>query len=291
MNLSHLEILKYAYNSKFWLVAIASGLIAIQMELTWRIIGNIDTLLIRLIFLISLSYLVWKRREQLQFNSDIISSLCGAIIIIFTTYKSISLFWFESHFIKFYALTSLLGWALIASGIQGLKQYMKEFLIILLLLSEGFIISSISKINFSILGAKFSTFLLWYLGFDVHRQGINVILPTGYIEIYPGCSGLNAMFLLLQLALLFILIFPINPINKIILPVVAVLLAFIINGFRLALMALLVAASNYQAFTYWHGQPGTEIFSTLSILSFGLFCHFILKQCQSKPINLLEHKG
>jgi exosortase/archaeosortase family protein len=83
--------------------------------------------------------------------------------------------------------------------------------------------------------------------------------------------------LLLQLALLLILVFPTNLLNKILLPSIAVFLAFIINIFRLALMALLVASSNREAFEFWHGSTGAQIFSTLSILAFGFFCHFIMQ--------------
>jgi cyanoexosortase A len=160
--------------------------------------------------------------------------------------------------------------ALIASGIKGLKQYWQEFIILLLSLSDGLLLSLIAgKVDVSLLAAKVSNFVLWYLGFSVYRQGVNVILPTGGIEIYPGCSGLNAILLLLQLSLVFILIFPINISQKILLPIIAVSLA------------LLVANYNHQGFEYWHGESGNQIFSTISILAFGFVCHWILMQ--NKP--------
>jgi cyanoexosortase A len=168
---------------------------------------------------------------------------------------------------------------LMASGVKGLKQYWQVFLIILFSLSDGLLFSLIStNFDVSILAAKTANFVLWYLGFAVSRQGVNVILPTGAIEIYPACSGLNAMLLLLQLSFIFILTFPLKNIQKLILPILAVGLAYIINIFRLVLMTLLVAASNHEGFKYWHGEPGNQIFSTISILAFGLVCHWILKE-------------
>lgn len=153
----------------------------------------------------------------------------------------------------------------------------------LLSLSDGLLISLVTaKVDVSLFAAKVANFVLWYLGFAVYRQGVNVILPTGGIEIYPGCSGLNAiLLLLLQLSLVFILVFPINIFQKIVLPIVAVSLAFIINVFRLVLMTLLVADSNHQGFEYWHGESGNQIFSTISILAFGFVCHWIL--IEKKP--------
>jgi cyanoexosortase A len=281
MKASGLDIVKKLNKSNFWLSAIAIDLLLIQIYLTWKFIGSSDTLSIKVLFWAAILNLIWKKRYTLNLESDIVSSVFGFLLISFVLVKSSSLFWFETYFVKIYALFSCFGLALMASGIKGLKQYTKEFIILLLLISEGLLISLISsKVDFSLLAAKFSSFVLWYLGFAVSRQGVNVILPTGAIEIYPACSGLNAILLLLQLALIFILVFPINTFQKIFLPIIAVFLAFIINVFRLVLITLLVAASNHEGFEYWHGQPGTQIFSTISIFAFGFVCHLILQKNQ-----------
>ncbi|MEH2459303.1 cyanoexosortase A [Nostoc sp.] len=279
MKASGFDIREQLKKSNFWLSAIAVGLTIIQLDLNWKFIGSIDALTLRGLFLTAILYLIWKKQHILNLKSDLFSTLIGLLLISFILIKSLSLFSFESFFIKIFALFSFLGLALIASGIKGLKQYWQEFIILLLSLSDGLLLSLVTaKIDVSLLAAKVSNFVLWYLGFAVYRQGVNVILPTGGIEIYPGCSGLNAILLLLQLSLVFILIFPINIFQKILLPIVAVSLAFIINIFRLVLMTLLVANSNHQGFEYWHGESGNQIFSTISILAFGFVCHWILMQ-------------
>ncbi|MDZ7957545.1 MAG: cyanoexosortase A [Aulosira sp. DedQUE10] len=282
MKLSGLDIVEKLQKSNFWLCAIAVGLTIIQLDLAGKFIGSVDALTIRGLFWLSILYLIWRKRDNLNLDSDIFSTLIGLLLTIFSLVKSLSLFWFDSIFVKISALLSFLGLALIASGFRGLKQYSKEFLILLLLLSEGLIFALISRqVDVSILAAKVANFVLWYLGFSVSRQGVNVILPTGAIEIYSGCSGLNAILILLQLSLLFILVFPIKIFHKIMLPIVAVSLAFVINVFRLVLMTLLVAASNHQGFEYWHGGYGSQIFSTVSILAFGFVCHWVLQE--NKP--------
>ena len=282
MKASGFNIIEQLKQSNFWLFAIAVGLTIIQLDLNWKLLGSIDALTPRGLFLIGILYLIWKKQHILNLKSDLFSTLIGLFLISFILIKSLSLFWFESFFVKIFALFSFFGVALIASGIKGLKQYWQEFIILLLSLSDGLLLSLVAaKVDVSLLAAKVSNFVLWYLGFSVYRQGVNVILPTGGIEIYPGCSGLNAILLLLQLSLVFILIFPINISQKILLPIIAVSLAFIINIFRLILMTLLVANYNHQGFEYWHGESGNQIFSTISILAFGFVCHWILMQ--NKP--------
>jgi len=43
-----------------------------------------------------------------------------------------------------------------------------------------------------------------------------------------------------------------------------------------ALMAVVV--SNQEAFKYWHGSQGNQIFATISILIYGLFAVFCFSQ-------------
>lgn len=279
MKLSSLNIVENLKKPSFWLFAITVNLIIIYLILHWKFSGNIDAVFLNALFCSSILYLIWKKQQNLNLKSDLFSTVIGLALIILVLIKSLSLFWFDYVFTKIFALLSFLGLALIASGIRGLKQYWQEFIILVLSLLDALLISLIlGKFDVSLLAAKTTNFLLWYLGFAVSRQGINVILPTGAIAIYPVCSGLNAMLLLLQLSLIFVFIFPINIFQKFLLPIFAVFLAFIINVFRLVLIILLVAASNHQEFNYWHGEPGNQIFSTISILAFGFICHWILKE-------------
>ena len=60
--------------------------------------------------------------------------------------------------------------------------------------------------------------------------------------------------------------------QKIWLTIAAILIGFIVNGIRVALMAVLVALSDLQGFTYWHVGNGSLIFSAISVLIFGAIC-------------------
>ncbi|MEO1622255.1 MAG: cyanoexosortase A, partial [Cyanobacteria bacterium J06632_3] len=123
--------------------------------------------------------------------------------------------------------------------------------------------------DISLLTAKFSAFVLWAFGFEVTRQGVWILLPTGSIEVYNGCSGIRMIFQLVGIAWLMLALVPMRWTHKIGLPIVAVLIGFVINGVRVALMAVLVALGNTAGFDYWHLGTGSLVFSAIAVLIFG----------------------
>jgi cyanoexosortase A len=72
--------------------------------------------------------------------------------------------------------------------------------------------------------------------------------------------------------------FPMDWGQKILVPVLAIFLAFVVNGVRVALMAALAASSKPEAFEYWHKGNGSLMFSLIAVLLFGLFCLFLIRQ-------------
>jgi len=84
------------------------------------------------------------------------------------------------------------------------------------------------------------------------------------------------------------MIFTTTSFKKILVLLVAVLVGFIVNGVRVALMAVLVALSQQDAFEYWHQGDGSLIFSMIGVLLFGLFCHFLLLQSASENQDTVD---
>ena len=170
---------------------------------------------------------------------------------------------------RIFPLLSLLGWGLLASGFKGLKQYRQEiFLLSFLAVPWEFIyIYDVSQLT-----AKFSTFLLWSFGFEVTRQGVWIIMPTGSVEVYNGCSGVRTILQLLALSWIVLALIPPNWRQKTRLIAGAILLGFVVNGVRVALMAIVVALSNSEGFTYWHTGTGSLVFSAIAVLIFALIC-------------------
>ena len=192
--------LKLIKNLPFLLLSLAAGSIALHLNLTWRSENN-DLLSCSLLFWIAVSYLIWEKRDRLNLESDIFSSFFGLSLITLVLFKSMHLFG-DDVFLRISPFLLVLGLGLLASGFKGLKQYWQELLLF------GFIAvpweSIYLFIDLSLLTAKFATFVLWLLGFEVSRQGVLVILPTGSIEVYDGCSGIRMIFQLLGIALIFV---------------------------------------------------------------------------------------
>lgn len=269
--------LKLVKELKFWLLGIAAGLIALHLHLTMRI-GDNDLLGASVLFWVAVSSLLWKKCDRLNLESGIFSTFFGASLIILVFFKAMHL---SSHdsFLRISPFISILGLSLVASGFKELKQYWQELSLLgFLALAQGWLL----QFDISELTAKFAAFVLWILGFQVSRQGLLVSLPTGSIEVYAGCSGTGLMLQLLGFAFIFLVMFPTNSKQKILIPLVAALLGFVVNGVRVAIMAILVALSNQNAFEYWHKGDGSVIFSTISVMLFGLLCHFFILQRATK---------
>lgn len=264
-------------DSKYCLLGIGAGLIAIHLTLVWQTEDS-DMLGMSVLFWAAIWSLLSKKHDELNLKSDALSSLLGLFLLVFVLFKSQSLAGFD-FFLRLSPLISALGLALMASGTKGLKQYWQELLILFFLIPHGGILSQV--LDPSKFTAIFSTALLWYLGFPVSRQGVYVILPTGSVEVNPGCAGYSSILQLLGISIIFLLMFPTTLKQKIITPIVAALLGFIMNGIRVALLAVLAASGNQEAFTYWHDDQGSLVFSMISVLLFGLFGYFMLQQAQS----------
>lgn len=275
MKINSLAEIKPLENTQFWLLAIAGSLTAVYVSLYMRLDGNLSQVTISLLGLGAVFSLLAEKRQTLKFESDIFSSLLGILLIAFTLLRSNYVITVDS-FVELTPFIVFLGLALLASGIKGLRQYWLELLIIFAFnLPVGYLAQ---RLDISIFTAKFSFAFLSYLGLPVVRQGVNIIMPTGAVEVYPGCSGMETISQLVKLAILFIIMFPTSLAKRIIVPIVAIAIAFLVNAIRVALMAYLVAKSNSEAFDYWHTGTGSEIFFLSCTILFGSFCYLITKQ-------------
>jgi cyanoexosortase A len=274
--MTEINWLKHVQEPKYWLLGIASGLIAMHLTLTSRTTDS-DVFGTMLLFWGVVAFLIWERHESLTFESGVFASFFGASLIALILLKISSISGYDL-FIRATPFLSGISLALLASGTKGLKQYWQELLILAYTaIPPGFIGVFV---DVAILTAKFSAFLLHYLGFEVVRKGIYLILEKGSVEVYHGCSGANVILQLLGMALIFLLMFPTTVGQKIVVPLVAIISAFVVNAARVALLAVLVSLSQPEAFKYWHEGSGSVIFSMIAVFIFGLFCWFAILKDQ-----------
>ncbi|MEG4252265.1 cyanoexosortase A [Microcoleus sp. AT3-A2] len=274
--MTEINSLKHIQEPKYWLLGIASGLIALHLTLTSRT-NDTDLFGTMLLFWGVVAFLIWERHESLNFESGVFASFFGTALIALILLKSSSISGYD-FFIRATPFLSGISLALLASGTKGLKQYWQELLILGYTAIPPGLIGVF--VDVALLTAKFSAFLLHYLGFEVVRKGVFLILEKGSVEVYHGCSGVNAMLQLLGLALVFLLMFPTTTGQKIVLPFVAIITAFLVNAARVGLLAVLVSLSQSEAFKYWHEGNGSVIFSMIAVFIFGLFCWFAILKDQ-----------
>ncbi len=267
--------------TKWLLLIIAVSLIIIHLVLVIKSEEN-DLLSGSILLWTTVSYLIWEKRKNLILKSDVFSSFLGVFIISLVLIKSSQLVG-EDIFLRISPFLSLLGVALLGCGWKQLKQFSHELWLF------GFLAfpweSIYLFVDLSLLTAKFSAFILWLLGFEVSRQGVLVILPTGSIEVYNGCSGLRQMVQLLGIGLIFLALIPTNLKQKILVSITAILIGFMVNGIRVALMAILIALGNEDGFKYWHTGDGSLIFSLIAVVSFALIS-ISLSQNKTRPFQI-----
>lgn len=268
------------------LFGIAIGLSFLHLSSVSRISFHLDSVLGRhvgtqllsmsLIFWGAVLYLLWNKRHTLNLNSGVFSSFFGASLIALVIFKTISLS-DDDSFLHVSPLISVFGLGLLASGGKGLKQYWQElFILFVLAVPLEHLIGQM--IDLAKLTAQFVNYLLLHLGFEVSRQDVVVSLPTGSIRVDPGCSALRPIARLLQLSALILVMTSTSLIQIIIVPIVAILVAFIVNGIRVAVMALLVAYSSREMFEFWHIGTGAHTISMLEIMMLWVFCQFFIRQ-------------
>lgn len=266
---------------KYWLLGIAVGLMAVNLTLMWRH-APVDVVGTSLLFWGAAAFLVWEKHQDLNLESDVISSILGTLLIGLVLLKSVNLGEYDL-FLRISPFLSGVGLALLSSGWKRLAYYWQELFILgFIAISTGFLLQIFDISPFT---AKFAAFVLWYMGFQVEQDGIYVNLPTGSIEVYSGCSGYSAILQLLGLAFLFLFMFPTNWKQKILVPLVAIVAGFAVNGVRVALMAFLVAYSSKTAFEYWHYGDGSLIFSMIGVVILGIFCWFFILRNEPESHN------
>ncbi len=266
---------------QYWIVALAAALATLHLTILDQS-DKPNLMSLSILVWLTIASLVWDKKDQLKLDSGIFSSFLGGTLIVFVLLRSISP---AGYHLLISPFVSGLGLGLIASGVKGLNQYWKELFILGLLALSSTLESMLMAIDLPLLTAKFSNIVLWATGFNSYREGLSIILPTGRVEVYGACSGVESIMLMFFIAILFLFIVPLNRIQQTICIIVGVVLGFLANVIRVAIMAVLVAFSNEEAFKYWHGDDGSLVFALVSVLIFGMFCWLTYV----RPISLTTH--
>ncbi|MEO0516621.1 MAG: cyanoexosortase A [Cyanobacteria bacterium P01_A01_bin.116] len=261
----------FSRDNSIWLLASFTGLAAIHLSLASK--ANDGSLLSSsLVYWIAIASMLWSRKKTLSFRSGLSGILAGILILSLVLVKSAFMQGYDP-FLRILPFLSMTGLGLLASGLTGLSQFWKELSILSFLTPPPSLLEQV--INTSPVTAKFSTALLWYTGFPVTREGQYILIPNGGVEVYSGCSGVDNMLHLLGLSAVFIALFPTSKFQKLVLPLLAIVIAFVVNGIRVGVMAVLSEPTNKALFDYWHKGDGSLLFSMVSVVLLATYCYFI----------------
>jgi cyanoexosortase A len=269
-------------SDQFWLCASLISFGVFYLTFTWKTTKNIDSVITNSLFWGAIFLLLWRRRDRLIFDREIISSLSGLLLIALLIVKSLSLYSFESLlFIYLAPFIALFGITLIISGIKNIKQYWLELFFAGFLFIPPSFLGLWFNTSISTVTAKLSAYLLYYFGFNVTSQGIKVLLHLPnqgnfLAQVNYRCTGILMMGLMLKLALLLVSFVWMKWWQRVWFPFAALAIGFFLGVIRVSILTL--AVPDPSLFDYWHGSEGTQIFSTLSIIIFFCFCYPVLKE-------------
>ncbi len=276
------------------------GLASLHLLLSWQIIGRTDQLILTALLWLAVSHGLLrsqpvsplprptppsnaKKHGRLSKISHQLTPCFGVALVGLICLKSTSLFAFESAFVLLLPGLIIFALGLLDATFRSLWRWQMMGLILTLMLPQGSVaqwVETIMAHPIQLLLAKSTTFLLHYLSFEVFREGIHIYLSAGTVRVDYECTGVPLLVLLLQITLPIALLFGLSLRQSFTTAIVAILTTFCLSSLRIAIMALSVA--NEQRFEYWHGTAGGQVFSTVAIALFGLFCLW-QTETQSSP--------
>lgn len=280
-------------SDRFWLFSSLISFSILYLNLIWKTTGSIDSLTTDGLFWGAILWLLWRKKQRLSYHSDPVSSFLGFCLIGIVLFKLVTLFWFESIIISLTPICFAVGLALIASGVRGLRQYWQElfFTLFLFFPSEALGYAIDNLIQIKILTAKFATYFLYYFGFQVVNQGVDILLFLPNLgefraSVNYSCTGMTMILLMLKLALLGVCFYPTSRTKTIFIPSLSIGLGFILGVIRVCILTLVLP--NRDRFDYWHGYQGAQIFSTVGIMIFAGVCYWLLLQQESPSQNAVR---
>jgi exosortase/archaeosortase family protein len=165
---------------------------------------------------------------------------------------------FRSHLISTWnagasllPLLSGISLALMAVPVQGLGPYIPSlFVLALSPLMRALMVLGSAPL-FIYINAKITEFFLILAGLPVFQEGDQVLLPGGGVAIGGPCTGIDTILQLLIIAIVFAIAFPMRyRWQNIVMGFCAVAFGLMLNGARLALLAL-ITASSIPSKTWW----------------------------------------
>ena len=266
-----------AKDQNFLFLIILGLIFAIGLTIYWRCNEDINRVFVLGIIYACFFFKFYQKQNEISFSSSLWSRLTGLLLIFLPLLRAKLLLTLFAKGGYLLALSNnsfviiIIGYIILTTGFKGLKQFQQEliFFVVSVLIP---LISKLLKLiltdhNFlTVISAKFTTFFLWYLGFNPINEGSIVHVNGGSIDVYMGCTGWDLFFLLLQLSFCVLFLFHSSLKNNFLPFLLAFSISFILSIIRLIIMALVV--KDDAVFDYWHVGDGSSLFTTAGMILF-----------------------
>lgn len=273
-------------STQIWLLCLTISLTTIYLY-SLSVIKGISVLDHNILALLAVFWLLWQKRHQLHLNCQFYPSLLGTACLALVVVKTSGHHGIWLQTLPFFATV---GMGLIASGFPAPKQYWRELVIFCVIAIFGIFKQPIEE-HFALttVTAQFSHFLLQMRGIDSIRQGTLIAFsPETAMDVVESCAGYSKIFWLVEIAIIYLLLFPSNRINILLVPTVAASIAFIANAIRIAILGVFLASGDETGFEYWHEGEGSQIFTIVPLVIFGSFCLYLVKRMEPEDIDTEE---
>lgn len=261
-------------DSNFRTGAICLSILSCIHFLLGLYLGKQAFLMMSLLLWASMAILLWDRRQQLKINQDKLSIFLGYVLV--AAVLVISIVRPGEKVLGFFPLAAYSGWFLIFIGAAQGRFYLKEFCILAIFGIPKLVPDT--AFGLAPVTAKVAAYALWYLGYPVSlNKDVYIQVPNGGVEVVPACSGINLILHMLSISVIFLCVFPPRRSHCIPFIIIAMLLGFLMNGARVAMLAALSPPQFSAQFHYWHSASGASLFVLLTLVIYGVFYFSILK--------------
>ncbi|MDJ0597670.1 MAG: cyanoexosortase A [Crocosphaera sp.] len=273
--------------SKLWLLCLTGSLGAVYLNwfMVHQAFVNKLTLIDKsLLAVIAVCWLLWQKRETLTLETRLYPTLFGLACFAFFLSNN------NYYTLKILPFFFVLGFGFLTAGFRVFQQYKPELIICLVLGLSGILQKPLNEelSTLTTLTTDLTTLVLHLIGYHPLRQGNMLLLypdALATLNVNYGCSGYAQITWLLLIAVIFLAMFPFNLSKKMIVSSLAIIIAFICNGIRIAVLTILVAAGKITEFHYWHEGEGSQLFSIISLFIFGSFCFYLIRTMNPEEIN------
>jgi len=182
----------------------------------------------------------------------------------------------EQHPLRLLPMAALLGPTLWSAGYSGVLRYRRELLVLFFLGGPHLLMWWLEiPERLALWDARAAGFFLWYGGEELVIRGDSIFLQGGGIKVTPECAGSDIITYLLGIALVATMLFPLPRRRYGLVLGMAVVIAFLVNVVRVALLAVLNTWPEKEAFHYWHTSEGAQLFGVTALVLFALFYRWL----------------